>query len=185
MQEFRPKRVWSRIPARSRASANFDEAASERSPSRLNFSTRRRAQRQAPPAKSQRLWSRHWLTASQQQSPPQSSALAQEDPPLAELLPPLALDAATADDTVLVLAAVEAWLELDATEDWLELATTLLDIASPPPPPPPPAPVGTVSKSVVEPVAQLMTMPKPAANAPIPYSPEEDIGAEYPKRGVN
>jgi hypothetical protein len=114
-------------------------------------------------------------TASQQQSPPQSADEEQALPPLAELLSPLPLDDATADDTEVVLAATEVCaevcaeleatdedatlLELDAVED------TELDAVAPPLPP---APVGCVSKSVVEPVAQLMTMPKPAANAPMP-----------------
>ncbi|MBM4358742.1 MAG: hypothetical protein FJ096_11625, partial [Deltaproteobacteria bacterium] len=110
---------------------------------------------------------------SQQQSPPQSFADDEHVlPPLAELLSPPLLEEATAEATVLVLAVTEVWAEdcaeLEATEDALELEAvedTELEAAAPPLPP---TPVGCESKSVVEPVAQLITIPKPAANAPIP-----------------
>lgn len=107
---------------------------------------------------------------SQQQSPPHSAALLQVVPPLAAL-PLIPLDeAATADATLAVLATEDAATELedateddateldDTTEDAVELTAKFI-----PPAPPPPE-----SKSVVEPVAQLITMPKPIANAPMP-----------------
>jgi hypothetical protein len=108
---------------------------------------------------------------SQQQSPPHSAALLQLVPPLAAL-PLMPLDEATADETVDVLATelteLEATDELEATEeleatDELELPVGPLNVE----PPAPPAPPTPVSMSV-EPVAQLITMPKPTANAPMP-----------------
>lgn len=143
------------------------------------------AQRQVPETNEQMLWSRHWSNASQQQPPPQSPAPTHEPPPLAALppvaLPPvaepeipleLAVDATEFDAALLPLLAVLETLValLELTDVTLE--ATLEAVA-------PPAPLGCVSKSVVEPVAQLMTRPKPAANAPTPYMPDQPIRRAY------
>ncbi len=98
---------------------------------------------------------------------PHSDDIEHEPPPLAALPPVAADEAATVDATVLevdatVLASLELATEEDASDDELAVEEETLDAVAPP------APVGWVSKSVVEPVAQLITSPKPAANAPIP-----------------
>lgn len=66
--------------------------------------------------------------------------------------------------TVFVEALESLALELFVTEDASveEVTEDAVDAVAPP------TPDGCVSKSVVEPVAQLITSPNPAAKAPIP-----------------
>ena len=77
-------------------------------------------------------------------------------PPVAE--PEAALVFAV-EATVFVEATELLTLELFVTEDAVDEVTDAVA---------PPTPDGCVSKSVVEPVAQLITSPNPAAKAPIP-----------------